>query len=125
MRKELSNWTPETYFLIFAFWWALSPLLTFQNLTAGDINYHACILALVLILQFYLKSRALGLIVSGILALFFVYLILALWADFSDNGSIRFLVLGGFLVVTSIMMAILMFLKYKHQIREKSNEPTI
>ena len=87
--------------------------------------YPAYILALVLILQFYLKSRLIGLIVSGILALFFTYLILALWSDFADNSSIRFLVVGGFLVATSIMMAIFMFLKYWDQIQEKNNEPTI
>ncbi|MEX2235400.1 MAG: hypothetical protein WD824_24770 [Cyclobacteriaceae bacterium] len=120
-----SRWTPEVYFLIFAFWWALSPFLTSQHLTTGDIKYPAYILALVLMLQFYVKSRALGLIVSGILTLYFSYLILALLSDFADNGSIRFLVLGGLLIAISIMMSILMFLKYRHQIQQKTNVPTI
>src|SRR5687767_12321815 len=125
MRKELSSWTPETYFLIFALWWALSPFLTFRDITNGDIHYPAYILVIFLILQFYLKSRALGLIVSASLALFFAYLVLALLSDFADNGGIRLLVIRGFLVATSIMMAIFMFLKYWHQIQEKGNEPTI
>ena len=124
MRKDISNWGAETYFLIFAFWWALTPFLKFEPLTDGDIKYPAYVLALVLILQFYLKSRAIGLILSSILALYFGYLILALLSDFTDSGSIRFLIYGGMLIAVSITMAIVMFRKY-YTLRNKANQPAI
>jgi hypothetical protein len=112
MRENISNWGAETFFLIFAFWWPVTPLLMSQHLTAGNIEYPAYILALVLILQFYLKSRIIGLIVSALLTLYFAYLILALLSDFADSGSIVFIVRGGALIVVSITMTIVMFWKY-------------
>ena len=115
--KRLLTWTPEVYFIVFAIWWALETYFSSKNNSSVPINYPAIVLAVVLTLQFCLKNRMIGLILSSLLGMASAYLILALLSDISksptfDERGIRFLGFGGLLIATNITMSILMFHKY-------------
>jgi len=114
--KSLLPWIPECYFIIFSIWWTESLYTPHQI-----INYPAMLLAIVLVLQFFIRNRNVGIIVSSLMGLYSAYLILALWSDLAkgpvwDEVALRFHLKGGLLIATNITMAVLMFRKYYAQI---------
>lgn len=115
--KPLLRWTPEAYFILFAIWCACENYSASKYTDSVPFNYPAVVLIVLLTLQFFFKNRSIGLIVSSVLGIVSAYLILALWSDFSKNPTfdergIRFLGIGGLLIIINITMAVLMFRKY-------------
>ena len=104
---------PEFYFIILCVWW-----FVYGNIINPEtIYYPAIIVTLVLTVQLLIKKRAVGLVISTFFGLFSFYLILALVSDlvkgeiFNMNALI-FLLQGGLLIVTNIVMSVWMFRKY-------------
>ena len=103
MKKHLI-WIPEVFFII-------------SFLLLG-FNPFAISLIMILLVQFFLKKRALGIAISCLIILINFYLVLALLSEFREfptfNSDAKMLIIGGGLYLgLNLTMATIMLFKYQ------------
>jgi hypothetical protein len=106
--KKYLYFIPEVYFTVFSVLWML------ENYNAsGTFNYFAAVVAALMLFQVFFKKRILGIVTGGVLALFSVFMMLAVRSEFNEfqEGSpdgLLFLLRGEGLFLFSMLMAIAM-----------------
>jgi hypothetical protein len=115
--KRVLKWLPEIYFIAFCVWWAAE--------TSGlYINYPAILLGGLLLLQFWIRIRVIGIVVSTLFFVGSAYLILALYSDAIKAPEVNvelasFILKGAALIAANITLSIILFRKYLSQPTQK------
>jgi hypothetical protein len=110
--KKILYLTLEVFFIGLAAFWIK------DNYSAnGSINYFAIAIVAIMIFQLLFQNRIVGFAVGGILAMFSLYMVLAVRSEYNDfpSGSaegIKFLIMGESLFLLSALSAIAMICKF-------------
>ncbi|MXN89811.1 hypothetical protein GR160_01095 [Flavobacterium sp. Sd200] len=103
---------PEFFFLAFSLYWLL------ENLAAsGHVNYFAITAALLFLFQIFFQKRIVGLAVGIVVAIFSLFMLLAVCSEFNDfpvgsADGLDFLITGAGVFIFSFFTASAMVYKY-------------
>jgi hypothetical protein len=110
--KNIFYLMPEAFFIGLAVFWIN------DNYSAnGSVNYFAIAIIAIMIFQLLFQNKIVGFAVGGILAMFSLYMVLAVRSEHNDfpPGSaegIKFLIIGEGLFLLSALTAIAMICKF-------------
>lgn len=112
------KWIPEFYFIMVALLWFYVSINHQDANDSNVINFPAIIVIVIFQIQLFLNDSSLGRILSGLTVLASVYLIVAFSGRFLnmhsfDYSSQLFTLKFGNLVLLNLLMAFLMYRKYK------------
>lgn len=111
--KTILSYLPEISFLLMAIYWFIDNLMA----TPTHINYLMIVIALFVVAQMVWRIRTFAYILSVLLGLGSLYMILAVFSEFSefpkgDPRGIKFLLTGTSIFIVLAAMAIVMPFKY-------------
>jgi hypothetical protein len=110
--KKILYLIPEVFFIGLAAFWIK------DNYCAnGSVNYFAIAIIAIMIFQLLFQNKIVGFAVGGILAMFSLYMVLAVRSEHNDfpPGSaegIKFLIMGESLFLLSALISIVMICKF-------------
>lgn len=106
--KKAIRIIPLLYFVFLSIFW-----FTENYMTTGTINYIALVVGFLMVCQLFINRRVVGLVTGVAMALFCIYMLLAVVADVAKPGGltpnmIKFIAIGGGLFGTALIMALLL-----------------